>query len=140
MVLVNGKDVRPNYKVKALDEIIVYSDMSPEEMEIVPEEIPLNIVYEDEALMLINKAAGMVVHPGSGNYSGTLLNGVAWHLKELDPDFKEDTLPRFDWCIASIKYKRLVAIAKTDTAMRHFPNNFMIMPSEGNMWPWFGRT
>src|SRR5256885_12035725 len=51
MVLVNGKDVRPNYKVKALDEIIVYSDLSPEEMEITPENIPLNIVYEDDALM-----------------------------------------------------------------------------------------
>ena len=80
MVLVNGKDVRPNYKVKALDEIIVYSDMSPEEMEIIPEKIPLNIVYEDNSLMLINKPAGMVVHPAYGNYSGTLVNAVSYHL------------------------------------------------------------
>src|SRR5215510_16246953 len=94
MVLVNGKDVRPNYKVKASDEIIVYSDMSPEETDVVPEKLPLNIVYEDDDLMLINKPAGMVVHPGSGNYSGTLLNGVAFYLKEQNPDFKEDSLPR----------------------------------------------
>ena len=77
MVIVNGKEVRPNYKVKANDEIILYSDMSPEETEVVPENIPLNIVYEDDDLIVINKPAGMVVHPGSGNYSGTLLNGIA---------------------------------------------------------------
>ena len=94
-------------------------------MEIVPEEIPLNIVYEDEALMLINKAAGMVVHPGSGNYSGTLLNGVAWHLKELDPDFKEDTLPRFGLVHRIDKNTSgLLVIAKTDTAMRHLAKQF----------------
>jgi 23S rRNA pseudouridine1911/1915/1917 synthase len=75
MVLVNGKEVRPNYKVKSRDEIILYSDMSPEQTEVVPEKIPLNIVYEDDDLMVINKPAGMVVHPGSGNYTGTLLNG-----------------------------------------------------------------
>src|ERR1041385_8500347 len=74
LVLVNTKEVRPNYKVKALDEIIVYSDMSPEDLEVVPENIPLNIEYEDADLMLVNKPAGMVVHHGSGNYSGTLLN------------------------------------------------------------------
>ena len=72
LVLVNGKEVRPNYKVKALDEIILYSDMSPEEAEVIPEDIPLHIVYEDDDLMVINKPAGMVVHPDSGNYTGTV--------------------------------------------------------------------
>ena len=81
LVLVNGKDVKPNYKVKALDEIIIYSDMSPEETEVVPEKMSLNIVYEDDSLMLINKPAGMVVHPGSGNYTGTLLNGIAGYMQ-----------------------------------------------------------
>ena len=85
MVLVNEKDVKQNYKVKGLDEIIVYSDMSPEETEVVPEKIDLNIVYEDDDLMVINKPAGMVVHPGSGNYTGTLLNGVAWYLQQKNP-------------------------------------------------------
>src|SRR5215470_12386106 len=125
MVLVNGKDVRPNYKVKALDEIVVYSDTSPEELEIVPEDIPLNIVYEDVALMLINKPAGLVVHPGSGNYSGTLLNGVAWHLKELDPNFKEDSLPRFGLVHRIDKNTSgLLVIAKTENAMRHLAKQF----------------
>src|ERR1700704_3087804 len=73
LIHLNGKEVRPNYKVKAEDEIIVYSDLSPEETEVVPEKLPLNIVYEDSEIMLINKSPGMVVHPGSGNYSGTLL-------------------------------------------------------------------
>ena len=81
MVLVNGKEVRPNYKVKSQDEIILYSDMSPEETEVVPEKITLNIVYEDDDLIVINKPAGMVVHPGSGNYTGTLLNGIAYYLQ-----------------------------------------------------------
>src|SRR5215470_4535622 len=67
LVLVNGKEVRPNYKVKAKDEIVLYSDMSPEEVEIIPQNIPLNIIHEDHDLMMINKPAGMVVHPGSGN-------------------------------------------------------------------------
>lgn len=125
MVLVNGKDVRPNYKVKALDEIIVYSDMSPEEMEIVPEKIPLNIVYEDDYLMLVNKPAGMVVHPGSGNYTGTLLNGVAWHLKENNPVFSEETLPRFGLVHRIDKNTSgLLVLAKTEKAMRHLAKQF----------------
>jgi len=62
MVLVNGKEVRPNYKVKSQDEIILYSDMSPEETEVVPEKIPLNIMYEDDDLMVINKPAGIDDH------------------------------------------------------------------------------
>ena len=125
MVLVNGKDVRPNYKVKALDEIIVYSDMSPDEMDIVPEKMALNIVYEDEAIMMINKPAGMVVHPGSGNYTGTLLNGVAWHLKEMDPNFKEETLPRFGLVHRIDKNTSgLLVLAKNDVAMRHLAKQF----------------
>src|SRR6185503_14686985 len=73
-VTVNGKEIRPNYKIKPSDSIIIYSDMSPDETDVVPENIPLNIEYEDDDLMILNKPAGMVVHPGSGNYKGTLLN------------------------------------------------------------------
>src|SRR5262245_29224163 len=76
-VLVNGNEVRPNYKIRPADSIIIYSDMSPDDTDVLPENIPLNIMYEDDDLMIINKKAGMVVHPGSGNYTGTLLNGVA---------------------------------------------------------------
>ena len=125
MVLVNGKEIRPNYKVKAGDKIILYSDMSPEETEIVPEKISLNIVYEDDDLMIINKPAGMVVHPGSGNYSGTLLNGVAWYLKEKKPDISEETLPRFGLVHRIDKNTSgLLVLAKTDKAMRHLAKQF----------------
>ncbi|MBC7948104.1 MAG: RluA family pseudouridine synthase [Chitinophagaceae bacterium] len=125
MVLVNGKDVRPNYKVKALDEIVVYSDMSPEETDVVPEEMDLNIVYEDDQIMLINKPPGMVVHPGSGNYTGTLLNGVAWYIKKQNPQFTEDTLPRFGLVHRIDKNTSgLLILAKTDKAMRHLAKQF----------------
>lgn len=125
MVLVNGKEIRPNYKVKALDEIIVYSDMSPEETDVVPEKMPLNIVYEDDDLMLINKPAGMVVHPGSGNYSGTLLNGVAYYLKEKNPTLTEETLPRFGLVHRIDKNTSgLLVLAKTDVAMRTLAKQF----------------
>jgi 23S rRNA pseudouridine1911/1915/1917 synthase len=122
---VNGKEVRPNYKIKALDEVIVYSDMNPEETDIVPENIPLNITYEDDHLMLVNKPAGMVVHPGSGNYSGTLLNGVAYYLKQKDPAVSEDTLPRFGLVHRIDKNTSgLLVLAKTDIAMRHLAKQF----------------
>lgn len=125
MVLVNGKEVRPNYKVKGLEDIIVYSDMSPDETEVVPENIPLNIVFEDEDLMVINKPAGMVVHPGSGNYTGTLLNGVAWYLQQQQPGLSEQTLPRFGLVHRIDKNTSgLLVLAKRDHAMRQLARQF----------------
>lgn len=79
-ILVNGQPVRSSYKVKPLDVISIVMDRPRHELEIIPEDIPLNIVYEDDDLMVINKPAGMVVHPGHGNYTGTLVNAVAYHL------------------------------------------------------------
>lgn len=79
-ILVNGIPVKSNYKVKPLDVISIVMDRPRRELEIIPEDIPLNIVYEDDALMVVNKPAGMVVHPGHGNYTGTLVNAVAYHL------------------------------------------------------------
>lgn len=125
MVLVNGKEVRPNYKVKPQDEIIVYSDTNPEESEIVPENIPLSIVFEDDSLMVINKPVGMVVHPGSGNYTGTLLNGVAWYLQQKNPSLSEDTLPRFGLVHRIDKNTSgLLVLAKTEHAMRMLARQF----------------
>ena len=95
LITVNKKPVKQNYKIKGLEEIIVYSDMSPEETEVVPEKMDLNIFYEDEDIMVINKPAGLVVHPGSGNYSGTLLNGVAWYMQQHNPNINESVLPRY---------------------------------------------
>ena len=125
LVLVNGKDIRPNYKVRPLDEIIVYSDMSPEETDVVPEPMALNIVYEDDDLMVINKPAGMVVHPGSGNYTGTLLNGVAYYLQQKNPDISEQTLPRFGLVHRIDKNTSgLLVLAKRDVAMRQLAKQF----------------
>lgn len=125
MVLVNGKEIRPNYKIKPLDEVIVYSDLSPEDTDVIPENIPLNIVYEDADLMLINKPPGMVVHPGSGNYRGTLLNGVAWYLHQQNPLLTEESLPRFGLVHRIDKNTSgLLVLAKTDIAMRHLAKQF----------------
>ncbi|HET8574485.1 MAG TPA: RluA family pseudouridine synthase [Edaphocola sp.] len=84
MVLVNGQPTKANYKIKAGEEIVVFDTRTVESTEIIPQEITLDIVYEDPDLMIINKPAGMVVHPGSGNYSGTLANGIAWHLNPAE--------------------------------------------------------
>lgn len=81
-ILVNGLPVKSNYRVKPLDVISIVMDRPRHELEILPEDIPLDIVYEDDTLMVINKPAGMVVHPGHGNYTGTLVNAVAFHLNQ----------------------------------------------------------
>jgi 23S rRNA pseudouridine1911/1915/1917 synthase len=125
MVLVSGKEVRPNYKIKPGDEIILYSDVSPEDTAVVPEKMPLNIVYEDEELMVINKPAGLVVHPGSGNYTGTLLNGVAWYLQKENPSITEDSLPRFGLVHRIDKNTSgLLVLAKTPKAMSQLAKQF----------------
>ncbi|MBO5707568.1 MAG: RluA family pseudouridine synthase [Bacteroidaceae bacterium] len=85
-IMANGKPVKSNYKVKAGDVITLMLDRPKRDWEIIPEDIPLDVVYEDDQLLLINKPAGMVVHPGCGNFSGTLVNALAWHLKD-DPRY-----------------------------------------------------
>ncbi len=125
MVMVNEKEVKANYKIKPLDSIIVYSDMSPDETDVVPEKMELNIIFEDADLMIINKPAGMVVHPGSGNYRGTLLNGVSYYLQQQNPNLSEDTLPRFGLVHRIDKNTSgLLVLAKTDKAMRHLAKQF----------------
>ena len=125
LILVNNKEVKQNYKVKAFDQIVVYSDLSPESTDVVPEKLPLNIIYEDAEVMVINKPAGMVVHPGSGNYTGTLLNGVAYYLQQKSPDISEQTLPRFGLVHRIDKNTSgLLVLAKTDKAMSHLAKQF----------------
>lgn len=85
-IFVNGKAVKSNYRVKPLDVVSVVMDSPRYELEIIPEDIPLDIVYEDEHLLVVNKPAGLVVHPGHGNYSGTLVNALAYHFKD-NPDY-----------------------------------------------------
>jgi len=82
-VLVNGKPTKSNYKIKPLDEISIVLTVPPRDTEVVPENIPINIVFEDEFIALVNKEPGMVVHPGYGNYRGTLVNALAYHFQNL---------------------------------------------------------
>ena len=85
-ILVNGKPVKSNYRVKPLDVVQVVMDRPRYEFEIVAQDIPLDIVYEDRYVLVVNKPAGMVVHPGHGNYDGTLVNALAWHFRNT-PDY-----------------------------------------------------
>ncbi len=82
-VLVNGKSVKSNYKIKPFDEISIVFSVPPRDVEVVPENIPLNIVFEDEYIVLVNKEPGMVVHPAYGNYRGTLVNALAYRFQNL---------------------------------------------------------
>ena len=85
-ILVNGCPVKSNYRVKPLDVVTVVMDRPRYENEVLPEPIPLDIVYEDDTVLVVNKPAGLVVHPGHGNYNGTLVNGLAYHFKD-NPDY-----------------------------------------------------
>jgi 23S rRNA pseudouridine1911/1915/1917 synthase len=82
-ILVNNKTVKPNYKVRPGDIVQVVLPTPPREIELIPENIPLNIIYEDEDVVVVNKEPGMVVHPAYGNYTGTLVNALMWHFKDL---------------------------------------------------------
>jgi 23S rRNA pseudouridine1911/1915/1917 synthase len=82
-VLVNGKPIKASYKIKPLDQISIVLPHPPRDTEVYPQDIPINIVYEDDDLLLVNKEAGMVVHPGYGNWDGTLVNALVFHFKQL---------------------------------------------------------
>lgn len=82
-ILVNDKPVKSNYKVKPHDVITVVFAHPPREIELIPQDLPIDIVYEDDALIIVNKAPGMVVHPGYGNYKGTLVNALVYHFQNL---------------------------------------------------------
>lgn len=122
---VNGKTVKSNYKVRPGDEIVFLSYINPEHTELKLENIPLDIVYEDADLMVINKPSNMVVHPGVGNFTGTLLNGVAYYLKQQNPDLDEDSLPRFGLVHRIDKNTTgLIVLAKTGQAAAALAKQF----------------
>lgn len=124
-IRVNGKSVKSNYKVKPHEVVTLVLDRPKRDWEIIPENIPLNIVYEDDQLMVINKPAGMVVHPGCGNYSGTLVNALAWHMKDdnrFDPnDPTVGLVHRIDKDTSG-----LLVIAKTPEAKTHLCHQFFV--------------
>ena len=88
---VNNKPVKSNYKVKPLDVITVVFAHPPREIELIPQNIPINIVFEDDDIVIVNKQAGMVVHPGYGNYEGTLVNALVYHFQNLPTRNKQQT-------------------------------------------------
>jgi 23S rRNA pseudouridine1911/1915/1917 synthase len=125
LVLVNDKPVKSNYKVRASDKIIVFDNRSPESSEIIPQNIPLNIAFEDDSLLIVNKPAGMVVHPGSGNPNGTLVNAVAYYLKQQNPALEETELSRFGLVHRIDKNTSgLLVMAKTQKAMSDIAKQF----------------
>jgi 23S rRNA pseudouridine1911/1915/1917 synthase len=121
-VRVNDKTVKANYKVKGEDVVTVVLDYPKERNELIPQDIPLNIVYEDDDLLIVNKAAGMVVHPGYGNSDGTLVNAVAFHVNNL-PNMGEEDRPglvhRIDKNTSGI-----LVIAKNERAMTDLAKKF----------------
>lgn len=122
-ILVNGKPVKSNYRVKPFDEISVMLAYPPSEFEIIPQDIPLKIAYEDDDLILVNKSPGMVVHPGFGNFQGTLLNALAWHLKDSDKFDASD--PRLGLVHRIDKdTSGLLLIAKNEDAKTHLGKQF----------------
>ncbi len=92
-IRVNDNPVKANYKVKANEIVTIVMSYPPREIEIIPQDIPLKIAYEDNDLIVINKQPGMVVHPGHGNYTGTLVNALAYHLKDLPLFNSEEPRP-----------------------------------------------
>ena len=126
-IWVDDTIVKQNYKVKAGDEVKVLFEHPPHEFLLTPEDIPLDIVYEDDALLVVNKAAGMVVHPGHGNYSGTLINALLFHTKDLPANSNErpGLVHRIDKDTSG-----LLVVAKTEAAMTHLAKQFFDKTSE----------
>ncbi len=122
-ILVDNRQVKPNYRIKAEETVSIVLPHPPRETEIIPEDIPLNIIHEDEDILVINKDAGMVVHPGVGNYSGTLINALYFHFRDL-PLFRSGQLRpglvhRLDKDTSGI-----LVVAKTEMALNRLSRQF----------------
>jgi 23S rRNA pseudouridine1911/1915/1917 synthase len=122
-VLVNGKQIKSNYKVKPGDSLTVVFTHPPREIELIPENIPLNIVYEDDNIVIVNKNPGMVVHPAYGNYTGTLVNALIYHFQQLPKskgaEFRPGLVHRIDKNTSGI-----MAIAKDELSMARLAKKF----------------
>ncbi|HLW14640.1 MAG TPA: RluA family pseudouridine synthase [Flavobacteriaceae bacterium] len=120
-ILVNDEPVKSNYRVRPLDVIRIVFEHPPHEYLLTPEDIPIDIVYEDEHIVVVNKEAGMVVHPGHGNYSGTLINALAFHFENLPVNSSErpGLVHRLDKDTSG-----LLVVAKTEEAMAHLSKQF----------------
>lgn len=126
-IYINDKAVKSNHKVKANDQVKVLFEHPPHEYLLTPENIPLDIVFEDDQLLVVNKPAGMVVHPGHGNYSGTLINALIYHFDNLPLNGNErpGLVHRIDKDTSG-----LLVVAKTEAALTHLSKQFFHKTSE----------
>ena len=122
-VLVNGNVVKANYKVKPLDQVSIVLPYPPRETELFPENIPLDIIYEDDDLVVINKPAGLVVHPGYANYTGTLVNALLYHFGNMPSQselaYRPGLVHRLDKDTSGV-----MVVAKTEHALSHLAKQF----------------
>lgn len=122
-ILVNSNQVKPNYKVKPGDVIQIVLPNPPREIELIPENIPINIVYEDDDVVVVNKEPGMVVHPAYGNYTGTLVNALMWHFKDMplfqSGELRPGLVHRIDKDTSGI-----LVIAKNELALNRLSKQF----------------
>ncbi len=134
-VMVDGKPIKPNFKIKPRQQItIILPRPRGEGIRVFPQNIPLDIVYEDDELMVINKPAGMPVHPGVGNYKGTLVNALAYHFRNLpvlegNDEDRVGLVHRIDKNTTG-----LMVIAKTDYAMAHLSRQFYYHTTDRTYW------
>jgi 23S rRNA pseudouridine1911/1915/1917 synthase len=122
-IIVNNNPVKPNYRVKPGDIVQIVLPTPPREIELIPENIPVNIVYEDDALVVVNKEPGMVVHPAYGNYTGTLVNALMWHFRDLplfqSGELRPGLVHRIDKDTSGI-----LVIAKNELALNRLSRQF----------------
>ncbi len=122
-IMVNSSVVKSNYRVRPGDVITIVMAWPPREIELVPEEIPVNVVYEDDHFVIVNKEAGIVVHPGHGNYTGTLVNALAWRFRDM-PLFKSGELRPGLVHRIDKNTSGLIVVAKTELAMNRLAKQF----------------
>lgn len=136
-VLVNKQMIKASYKVKPLDEISIVYAQPPRDTEVYPEDIPLDIVYEDDDLLVVNKPAGMVVHPGYNNYTGTLVNALAFHFDQLPTlpgnDGRPGLVHRIDKDTSG-----LLLISKNEITMTKLAKQFLTTVLIVNTLLWLG--
>jgi 23S rRNA pseudouridine1911/1915/1917 synthase len=122
-ILVNGRPVKSSYRVKPMDSISIVMAYPPRDVEVKPENIPLKILYEDDDIIVVDKVAGMVVHPGHGNFSGTLVNALMYHLRDVplfaSGDVRPGLVHRIDKNTSGI-----LVVAKTELAMNRLAKQF----------------
>lgn len=136
-IMVGGKEVKPNYKIRPGDEIQVVMPRPPDTVNrVMPQNIPIDILYEDDDLLIVNKPAGMVVHPGVGHYQGTLVNALAYHFQGTElPLMNENQRDRLGLVHRIDKNTSgLLVVAKTDFAMTHLAKQFYYHTIERTYW------